>query len=86
MSENYDLISLRKPQSIAELDRDFINLEDIIGYDINKKGNVALIEDNVLIFTAGSSIVFLNLITKSREYLTGLDECGISSVEVHPSR
>lgn len=86
MTSSYDSTLLRKPKSVAELDADCAKFDDLIGYDILKRGNLFLIEDNILIYTASNAVVFENFETNSREFLFGLDEGGISCVAVHPSR
>jgi len=86
MSESYDISALRKPRSVAELGRDLVNLRDVVGFDVYKRENLHLIENDVLIYATGSSVVFHTISTGTKEYLLGLDDSGVSSVTVHPNR
>lgn len=82
----YEIPALRKPQSIAELDRGSAIFQDIVGNDINKRGNLSLIDDDMLVYASVNCVVFEHLETKIRKFLFGLDEGGVSCVAVHPSR
>jgi len=84
--DNYISSKLRKPQSIAELPRESSEQFDIYGSDVNKRGNMALIENDVLAYTAGNAIIFMNIWSLSTEFVLGIEDCGVSCIAIHPSR
>lgn len=86
MPDVYEVPLLRRPQHVAELGRAFATLQDVVGNDITKRGNMSLIENDVLIYSSNNSVVFENISSKIRKYLLGLDENGVGCVTVHPSR
>jgi hypothetical protein len=86
MPNRYNTQNLLKPQSFAEIGRDIASLKDVIGFDVHKKGNLHLIENDVLVYAVGSSVVFHYISTNTKEHLMGIDESGVSCVALHPSR
>ena len=86
MSEDYPLVTLRKPESVAQLGKEDIALHHLFGADLTRIANLHLIEDDIVIYISGNAVVFENIETKSKEYLLGIDENGVGAVAVHPSR
>ncbi len=85
-SKTYEISTLRKPESYADLGRDCLALHQIFGFDVSRKGNWCLLEPNKVIFASGSSVVLQNVNDGSRDYLLSIDDQGIGCVAVHPSR
>ena len=86
MPEPYDISLLRKPQSVVELGSDFASLKDVIGFDVYKRENLHLIENDMLVYVTGCAVVFHTISTGTKEYLMGLDDAGVSCVTIHPSK
>lgn len=82
----YPVSSLRKRQSVAEVGKEDIALHYIFGADITRISNLNFIEDDVIAYIAGNAIVFHNINTTEKEYLLGIDEMGVGSIAVHPSK
>lgn len=85
-SEFYLPETLRPPQSVADLGRECLALHHVFGNDNSKRGNLHIIEDDVVVYATSSSVIFENLVSSSKRYLLGVDEGGVGCVAVHPSR
>lgn len=64
----------------------FLPLTHILSLESFKRNNIAYIEDDVLVTSAGNAVVFIHLADMSQRYLAGLDGGGIGAFAVHPSR
>lgn len=84
-NNKYSVPLLLKPQSAYELEGCSI-LQDSIGHNINKKDNLFLIENDILVYVTSNSVVFENLESRERSYLLSLDSGGVACIAVHPSR
>lgn len=82
----YEMEKIRRPQSVTEVGRECAALYHTFGCDLSRKGNLAIIEDNTIIYATGSSVVFENILGREKRYLMALDEGGVGCVAVHPSR
>ena len=80
----YDVATLRNPISVADMGRDGSALFGYFGTDLSRRGNLALIEDELLIYASGNAIVFEGVGRK--DFLLCVDDGGIGCVVVHPSR
>ena len=58
----------------------------ILSLESHKRNNIAYIEDDVLVTSAGNNVVFLHLPDLAKRYMAGLDGGGIGAIAVHPSR
>ncbi len=85
-SWGYEANSLRGPQSIADLGRDSLALHHIFGADMTRRGGLFLIEDDVVVYAVSAAVVFENTLSGTKEYLLGIDDAGVGSVTIHPSR
>jgi len=85
-SDIKDLITLRNPQSCADIGRECTALHHVFGVDIYRKGNLNLIESDILVYSTPSAIVFQNIQSGYKEYLLSIDDNGIGCVTVHPSK
>ncbi|XP_040195062.1 cilia- and flagella-associated protein 44 [Rana temporaria] len=56
------------------------------GYDCNKRANLHLLDDQTLLYVAGTVIIILTLKTQEQRYLRSSSGGGIGAVTVHPSR
>jgi hypothetical protein len=81
----YEVSTLRKPESVADLGRDCLGLHHVFGNDVSRKENLCLIDDNKLIYSTANSVVLQDVNYGTKEYLLALDEFGIGCVTVHPS-
>ena len=81
-----DPASLRGPIHVADIGREGIALFHSFGTDLTKRSNLFLIENNVMIYVAGNSVLFENVRTLEKEYLICIDDGGVGCVVVHPSR
>jgi hypothetical protein len=86
MPESYDHHKLRRPIAVQDIGVEGAALYHVFGVDYTKRGNLHVIEDNVVAYVSGNSVIFQNVINHSRNYLIGLDEGGIGCIVVHPSR
>jgi predicted RNA-binding protein len=82
----YKAASLRRKINSADIGSEATALYQILGVDLNRKGNLALIEDDVLIYVAGNAVVFEDVFKYKKEFLLCIDDGGIGCVAVHPSR
>jgi hypothetical protein len=76
----------RSPQSVADLGRECSALHHVFGVDGTKKGNFSLIEDDTIVYTTASSVIFQNVTTSAKEYLMSIGDDGVGCVAVHPNR
>ncbi len=82
----YEVSSLRKPESFADLGRDCLSLHHIFGFDVSRRENWCLIEPDKVLFASGSSVVIQNIKDGSRDYLLSIDDQGVGCITVHPSK
>jgi len=82
----YEVSSLRKPESFADLGRDCLSLHHIFGFDVSRRENWCLIEPDKVLFASGSSVVIQNIKDGSRDYLLSIDDQGVGCIAVHPSK
>jgi hypothetical protein len=86
MSESVDIAMLRRPQSIADVGKDFIALHHVFGTDISRRDNLSFIDDQTLAYVNGNCVIFENIWSRNRTYLLGIDDGGVGCIAVHPSR
>lgn len=82
----YLAASLRRSTCTADIGSDGTALYRILGIDQNSRGNLALIEDDVLIYVSGNATIFENVKQNTKDYLLCIDDGGVGCVAVHPSR
>jgi hypothetical protein len=82
----YPPSSLRKPECVADIGRDVFGLHHIYGFDLQRRTNLFFIEDDRIVFVAGTNVVFQNIIDGRREFLLSTGENGVGCITVHPSR
>lgn len=82
----YLAASLRRSTCTADIGSDGTALYRILGIDQNSRGNLALIEDDVLIYVSGNATIFENVKKNTKKYLLCIDDGGVGCVAVHPSR
>ena len=82
----YELAKLRGPQSVADLGRETMALHHIFGNDMSKNGNLYLIGEEDVMYATSTALVFQNTNTGFKKYLMPIDEGGVGTVTVHPSR
>lgn len=82
----YEIANLRRPQSVADLGRETMALHHIFGNDMSKNGNLYLIGDEDVMYATSTAVVFQNTNTGFKKYLMPIDEGGVGTVTVHPSR
>ena len=86
MSNHYNVAQLKRPQAVADLGRDCSALFHNFGADFTRKNNLQLIEQSVVIYALGNTVVFENIEDNTKKYLLGLDDGGVGCVAVHPSK
>lgn len=84
--ESYDATGIRKPESVADLGRDVLSLHHVYGYDLGRRGNLHLIEDDRIIYATSSAVVLENIVNGKKDYILGIDENGVGCVVVHPTK
>jgi hypothetical protein len=82
----YEAAFLRRSTCTADLGSDGTALYRVLGVDQNSRGNLALIEDDVLIYVSGNATIFENVTRNTKDYLLYIDDGGVGCVAVHPSR
>ena len=82
----YEAASLRRFTCAADLGSDGTALYRVLGVNQNSRGNLALIEDDVLIYVSGNATIFENVTQNTRDYVLCIDDGGVGCVAVHPSR
>jgi hypothetical protein len=82
----YETASVRRPINIADVGREGTAFYHIFGNDITRRGNLHLVEDEIIVYVCGNAVIFENIISKTKDYLLGLDDAGVGCVAVHPSR
>lgn len=82
----YDVSTLRKPESVADLGRDCLAFHHAFGMDVSRRGNMHLIENDTIIYASANCVTFQNIVSGHKDYLMGVDEGGVGCVAVHPSR
>lgn len=86
-SSYIEVSSIRKPTHNFEVANEALAFSKIFGIDGNKVGNLHLIEDEVMMYISANSIVVDNFgLLKSQKYIPSIDEGGIGSLAIHPSR
>ena len=75
-----------RDQAVHDLGRETSALYHNFGYDLTRKNNLQLIQDNIVIYSLGNSVVFEDFQLNTRKYLLGLDDGGVGCVAVHPSK
>ena len=85
-TESYDVASLRKPVSVADLGKDYLALHHVFGSDLTRRNNIALIENHRLIYALGNTVVLEDITTGGKDYLLSVEEGGVGCIAVHPSR
>ena len=82
----YTPSAFEREEAVHDLGRETSALYHNFGYDLTRKNNLSLIEDNISIYALGNSVVFENFELNTRKYLLGLDDGGVGCVSVHPTR
>ena len=82
----YKLTSLRKPEHVADMGRDALELHHVFGIDVSRRDNLAFIRDDTIIYANGNSVIFQNIYFPKKNYLLALDEGGVGCIGVHPQR
>ena len=83
---SYSIQSLRSPQHVADIGRECLALHHVFGIDMDRKGNLFLIQDEKIIYASANAVVFENTVSGEKEYLMGIDDGGVGCVTIHPSR
>ncbi|KAM3935997.1 cilia- and flagella-associated protein 44 [Leptodactylus fuscus] len=63
-----------------------LHLLHSFGYDCTKRANLHLLDDQTLLYVAGTMAIILGLRTHAQQYLRSSSGQGIGAVAVHPSR
>ena len=84
--EAYIAQTLRKPINVADIGSEGTALYKILGTDLSRRGNLALIEDDMLIYVGGNAVIFEDVGKGLKEFLLCIDDGGVGCVAVHPSR
>jgi hypothetical protein len=82
----YEASSLRRPINVADIGGEGAALYKILGTDLSRRGNLALIDDDLLIYVGGNAVIFEDVQKGFKEYLLCIDDGGVGCVAVHPSR
>lgn len=87
MEKDYSIAGKLRPNiHIADIGREGIGLQGLCGSDNIKRGNLAFIDEDTVIFVTGNAVIFQNIYSDERKYLMGIDEGGVGCIAVHPSR
>lgn len=81
-----DIRELRKPQHVNDIGNEFLALHHVFGNDLTRRSNIHLVEDDRIAYAAGNAVIFENIWSHAKEYLMSIDDGGIGSIAVHPSR
>lgn len=84
--ELYQPSNLRRPINVADIGREGTAIYHNFGDDLNRRGNLAFIEQNLLIYVGGNAVIFEDLTKSQKEYLLCVDDGGIGCVAIHPSK
>ncbi|PRP84994.1 hypothetical protein PROFUN_07282 [Planoprotostelium fungivorum] len=74
------------PDESNEIVPAFATLHCSLGFESKKRGNLAYIDDHRLVFSVGNAAQVLDLNDMSQHFVTGITECGIGAISVHPNR
>ena len=85
-SNRYSLKHLRTAEAVGDIGRGATSVYHTFGYDIAKRGNISFIEEDVIVYTASNFVIFENTLSGTRQYLRGVEDCGVGCVTVHPSK
>ncbi|XP_075710812.1 cilia- and flagella-associated protein 44 isoform X1 [Rhinoderma darwinii] len=66
--------------------RGVLHLLHSFGYDCTKRANLQLLDEQTLLYVAGTTAIILGLKTQEQRYLRSSSGRGIGAVAVHPSR
>ena len=70
----------------SNMKNNFLELFHSFGYDCKKRSNLFLIDEETLIFSAGSLVQLVNIRTREQRYLNTLSGGAVGAIAVHPSR
>lgn len=84
--ESYDPSTIRRPESVADVGRDVLSLHHVYGYDLSRRGNLHMIEDDRVIYATSSAVVLENIVSGKKDFILGIDDNGVGCVVVHPSK
>jgi len=86
MSNEYEIDALRRPQAVADLGREMSALFHNFGADLTRKNNLCMIENGVLMYALGNTVVIEDVVAGTSKTVLGLDEGGVGCVAAHPSK
>lgn len=82
----YKFNELIKEESIFEIGRDALYLDNIYGFDNNMNQNLHFLDFETIIYATTAGIIIQNITSNHRIFLTSLDEGGVGCIAVHPSK
>ena len=85
MSESYQPSSFLPRRDPHELPRTISALHSLAGFPIDRRQNIYLVDSNTMLYIAGNELVQLDLTTKKRTYVKGLDNKAIGCFAVSPA-
>ncbi len=82
---SYDIQTLRRQVSAADIGSEAAALYHIFGMDYKKQGNLHHVDSETVAYVGGNCVIFENVYSGQKKYLMGLDERGVGCITVHPS-
>lgn len=81
-----DLVPLQTKPELGEWNRDLVSLEHAVTFDVVKRGNLKMIDENTALSVCGSRLLILDLTTMSQRFFPTVSGRGVGCVAVHPNR
>ena len=78
--------TLLAPRVAHELPRNISSLYTVAGMDTSRRQNVIQVDERTVLYAAGNSIVLLDLLSKKRNFLLGLDGGSVGCFDLHPEK
>jgi hypothetical protein len=81
-----DLAPLLSKPELGEWNRDLVAIEHAVTFDVVRRGNLKMIDENTVLSVCGSRLLILDITTMSQRFFATVSGRGVGCVAVHPNR
>jgi WD40 repeat protein len=81
-----DLGPFQAKPELGEWNRDLVSLEHAVTFDVVRRGNLKMIDENTALSVCGSRLLILDITTMSQRFFPTVSGRGVGCVAVHPNR
>ncbi|XP_075252601.1 cilia- and flagella-associated protein 44-like isoform X3 [Convolutriloba macropyga] len=82
----HELVTKPKVSENSEIPESLLTLHHSFGYDCTKRANLHLLDEDHLLFSAGSLVVVLSMKLRKHTYLKVIGGGSVGAITVHPQR